>query len=426
MPTLGKTMGQFIFPDSLRPKRMVFLLRFFLKFIALSAVILNTVRASSNWDRMSWDWDNWYEPLFTQGDLEAAIEEAEAAKDEVIETKESVIDRLTNVVSELPQGESSLWDTMEWDNDHWFIDVTTLVTEDEVDQIVEESVAQIEGEKDKIIDEKMDEIVDLKEDVEHRNDVIDKLNETIVLLPHGGDSLWDAMEWDNDNWFIDVNTLITPSELEEIVGMSVAEAEDLKDAVINQKELEITNLGDALAAKDGEITALNETIDVLRSAVGSAWDSMVWNEDDWYIQFDALTSVGELLQAISDAEDGVISNGIILVDLSHVIASQEMAADNAVVDKDGDGLTDAEEAALGSDPNSYELSLKAGWNLMSVARIPDDNSSGKIFMGTDVVGTVWIWDDNQFKVATELLPSRGHWVYAKSDENIPIQLPENN
>ncbi len=405
---------------------MEVLLKHLLKFIALIVLISNTVQASSNWNRMSWDWDNWFEPLFNQEDLDLAIEEAESAKDEIIDIKESVIDKLTNVVSELPHGESSLWNIMEWDNDNWFIDVDTLTTKDEVEQIVEESVAQIEDEKDEIIDEKIDEIIDLEGDVEHRDGVIDKLNETIVLLPHGGDSLWDSMEWDHDKWFVDVNTLITPSELEQIVGMSVAKAEDLKDAIILERDGQITDLGNVITMREQNIVDLNATIEVQRTAIGSTWDDMEWDEDDWYIQFETLTSIENLLQAISDVENEVIANGIVLVDLSHVIASQELAVDNAVVDKDGDGLTDIEEAVLGTNPNSYEIELKAGWNLMSLARIPDDNTAGNIFMGTDVVGTVWIWDDNQFKVANELLPSRGHWVYAKSDENIPIQLPENN
>jgi len=92
-------------------------------------------------------------------------------------------------------------------------------------------------------------------------------------------------------------------------------------------------------------------------------------------------------------------------------------------DYDGDGYSNLQEFHNATDPTSYTLSLKKGWNLISIARVPEDNSVSSIFFGINVSLTVWTWNDGRFVVTEKLEPLRGHWVYlAGEDTDVPITI----
>ena len=69
----------------------------------------------------------------------------------------------------------------------------------------------------------------------------------------------------------------------------------------------------------------------------------------------------------------------------------------------------------------YPISLKSGWNLMSVYRVPDDNSVTSIFDGIDIDLPVWKWHKDRFVVAEKLEPLSGYWVYL-NDEGATVQI----
>ncbi len=80
-------------------------------------------------------------------------------------------------------------------------------------------------------------------------------------------------------------------------------------------------------------------------------------------------------------------------------------------DTDGDGFSSLQEFENDTDPNVYQVLLASGWNLVSIARVPDDNSVGAVFASANIASTVWTWDDGALTVASELEPTRGYWVY---------------
>ena len=227
-------------------------------------------------------------------------------------------------------------------------------------------------------------------------------------------SNWDRMSWDWDDWS-------QPLFTQEDLTRELSEAEALKEEIIFRKDNEISDLKKELVDQGAVVDELNETIASLPGAAESTWDTMHWDEGKWFIEFDAIASEVDLRQAIDDAEAAGNFDNYILVNLNDVIAREEGEINNAIVDKDGDGLTDEQEISRGMDPNSYTIALESGWNLISLARIPDNNTTSQI-LGNQVLDTVWVWEENKFKVATELLPSRGHWVYAMIDTDVEIQL----
>ena len=91
-------------------------------------------------------------------------------------------------------------------------------------------------------------------------------------------------------------------------------------------------------------------------------------------------------------------------------------------DADGDGLTNLQEFRLGTDPLVYAIELRLGWNLISLANVPLDNSVLTL-LGDAIIGDVWIWVDDHYEQVDELLPLRGHWCYALADATIAILLP---
>ena len=94
-------------------------------------------------------------------------------------------------------------------------------------------------------------------------------------------------------------------------------------------------------------------------------------------------------------------------------------------DSDGDGFTDAQEAARVTDPHQYTVVLKAGRYLISLGCVPDDNSVAAIFQG-HAIHDVWVWDAGNgcYGSTDEVVPLCGHWVYVREHMVIEITLPD--
>lgn len=91
-------------------------------------------------------------------------------------------------------------------------------------------------------------------------------------------------------------------------------------------------------------------------------------------------------------------------------------------DADGDGFSNRHESLNGTDPHRYVVKLKAGWNCISIAGVPRDNSVRAI-LGRQHTGPVWAWVDGAFQRVNELLPYRGHWVFVREASDVEIVLP---
>ena len=72
----------------------------------------------------------------------------------------------------------------------------------------------------------------------------------------------------------------------------------------------------------------------------------------------------------------------------------------------------------------YDLRLDTGWNLISINRVPENNSIEEIFNGFTTSNSVWKWEKNQFVMANKLDPLSGYWVHFNGDEavNVPIEV----
>ncbi len=231
----------------------------------------------------------------------------------------------------------------------------------------------------------------------------------------GASSNWDRMSWDWDNWF---EVLFTQSEVDQIVADAVTVAEAARDVVIAERD-------DVIRNQDTVIDRLNDTVLAFPHAAQSLWNTMTWTDDKWFIEFESVLSSAELRQEVSDFRNMNDQTGYILVNLVDVVTNEDEAVDLAIVDKDGDGLTDQQELDRGRDPTQYDITLTSGWNLLSVARIPDNNTIGNM-LGNTISGVVWVWDATKFVTTDELLPSRGHWVFSGSDSSVPVDLEASN
>jgi len=65
------------------------------------------------------------------------------------------------------------------------------------------------------------------------------------------------------------------------------------------------------------------------------------------------------------------------------------------------------------------VSLKAGWNMISVPVIPANNSVGAVFPN---VAAVYTWDtgSKSYTVPTIVTPNTGYWVAVAADKTIPV------
>ena len=151
-------------------------------------------------------------------------------------------------------------------------------------------------------------------------------------------------------------------------------------------ETVIITLGTPTNAGLGAITIHTKTL----SDEDSDADGM---SDDW-----------EQAIAAADADDAIVTLADVLPD----------------DDFDRDGMSNKFELDRGTDPTKYVLTLKSGWNLVSLATLPADNSVEEIF-DSHIRGPVWVWVNGAYVKAEELLPHLGYWVYAKADVEITIE-----
>ena len=140
-------------------------------------------------------------------------------------------------------------------------------------------------------------------------------------------------------------------------------------------------------------------------------------------------------QAVADAEadkDAVIAErDQTIAELNATMAGMytqeelDQAVAEANPDSDGDGFTDDQEVERETDPNRYVLVLRPGWNLISLARVPDDNSVAAVLKRHNL-GPVWTWnlDQGAYKRTDEIVPLQGHWVYVLEATVIEIILPD--
>ena len=91
-------------------------------------------------------------------------------------------------------------------------------------------------------------------------------------------------------------------------------------------------------------------------------------------------------------------------------------------DFDGDGLSNIQEFQKRLNPTLYSIDLQKGWNLVSIASVLIDNSITAIF-GNAIMGKVWYWNNGKYRVATELEPNKGYWVFVSQRTTKDIQLP---
>ncbi len=143
--------------------------------------------------------------------------------------------------------------------------------------------------------------------------------------------------------------------------------------------------------------------------------------DDLRTEAEYTSAVGERDARIADLESQVASM-FTLDEVAAVVAE-------ARPDRDGDGFTDAQEAERGTDPDRYFLALAPGWNLVSLGRVPEDNTVAGIF-GQVAAGSVlatWNWNPLtlRYEAADRLEPCRGQWLYWEGEAvEVDIVLPE--
>ena len=250
------------------------------------------------------------------------------------------------------------------------------------------------------------------------------------------------MIWSQDHLYQDC---FSQKDLDQAIARAVSEKEEiivvLRETTNPQFTQEQLNrkITEAVAIKDQVINELNETVLWLPGAANSIWDRMMWDEDDWFIDVHTLATQDELSEAVADAVSEVASAKDIIIaekdkiiaELNAIIARTSSLEESdgptidVHIDRDGDGLTDEQEIARGTDPDSYKINLEEGWNLISVSRVPDDNTTSSV-LGPNISNTVWTWEGNRFRIAGELLPLRGYWIYSKRRTDIEIMSPSRN
>ncbi|MDX9979813.1 MAG: immunoglobulin domain-containing protein [Lentisphaeria bacterium] len=143
--------------------------------------------------------------------------------------------------------------------------------------------------------------------------------------------------------------------------------------------------------------------------------------DDLRTEAEYTLAVGERNARIADLEAHV----------ADMFTDEEVEATVAEArpDRDGDGFTDTQEVERGTDPDRYFLALAPGWNLVSLGRVPEDNTVAGIFgqVAEGSVLTVWSWNPLtlRYEAADRLESSRGHWLYWEGTAvEVDIVLPE--
>ena len=143
---------------------------------------------------------------------------------------------------------------------------------------------------------------------------------------------------------------------------------------------------------------------------------------------DDLYTEAEYTQAVTE-RDETIAQLRAQVAAMYTAAQVTAAIEEARPDRDGDGYTDAQELERETDPDSYTLTVKPGWNLVSLARVPEDSTVQCVFGESlrGAVGHAWRWNPETLRYETTdcLEPLQGQWLYWDGEETeIEIHLPE--
>ncbi len=98
-------------------------------------------------------------------------------------------------------------------------------------------------------------------------------------------------------------------------------------------------------------------------------------------------------------------------------------AENATADTDGDGFSDLQEYQNDTDPRQYALVLQPGWNLISLARAPEDCEIQSLFPNQKITAS-WRWneDEQRYAEARKLVPLEGCWIHYDAEEKTVIPL----
>lgn len=91
-------------------------------------------------------------------------------------------------------------------------------------------------------------------------------------------------------------------------------------------------------------------------------------------------------------------------------------------DFDGDGRSNLLEFQMDTSPVEYVLDMKAGWNQFSIGTTPLDNSVETLFGDHPVRLPVWTWDGQTYRRAEEIISEVGYWIYAQEPARIEIRL----
>ena len=106
---------------------------------------------------------------------------------------------------------------------------------------------------------------------------------------------------------------------------------------------------------------------------------------------------------------------------------ENLGSKNALphVDFDGDGYSNVQEFRNGTRPGDYVVPITHGWNLISLARIPDISTVERIFTRVDFQPVAWTYDGNQLEKASALSdPLSAYWVYQKGNSNTGFVDPD--
>jgi len=94
-------------------------------------------------------------------------------------------------------------------------------------------------------------------------------------------------------------------------------------------------------------------------------------------------------------------------------------------DPDADGQDNLAELAAGTDPCAYVISLRAGWNLVSVSKLPRGADFTSVFTPgvSPVASPAWRWDSEQAAYVSDvaLSPFEGIWVFTFADTEITVR-----
>jgi len=94
-------------------------------------------------------------------------------------------------------------------------------------------------------------------------------------------------------------------------------------------------------------------------------------------------------------------------------------------DPEADGQDNLAELAARTDPAAYVIFLRAGWNLVSVSKLPPGADFASVFMSgsSPVASPAWRWNPEQSVYVRDvaLSPFAGIWVFTFADVEITIR-----